>query len=167
MPSRGLLCALSLLFAAPIDSLSSVRLFSPASSPGPSAQRRPLHASPSRGCRVVLSEEQEESQQQGSRSTPDTFQERLRLFGRLALPYFERAEGAKLNFGLMVLLVLINSAVSVTFSYVGRDFYSALSAKDQALFLEKTANFAAGLAVATPLTVLYKFQRQRCAPAET
>ena len=53
--------------------------------------------------------------------------------------------------------------MSVTFSYVGRDFYSALSAKDQALFLEKTANFAVGLAVATPLTVLYKFQRQRLA----
>jgi len=51
----------------------------------------------------------------------------------------------------------------VIFSFVGRDFYSALSAKDQALFLEKTAQFAAGLAVATPLTVLYKFQRQRLA----
>ena len=90
-------------------------------------------------------------------------QERLRLFWRLAVPYFENAEGAKLNFGLMLLLVLINSGISVIFSYVGRDFYSALSAKDQALFLEKTANFALGLAVATPLTVLYKFQRQRLA----
>ena len=86
----------------------------------------------------------------------DTVQERLRLFWRLAVPYFENAEGAKLNFGLMLLLVLI-------FSYVGRDFYSALSAKDQALFLEKTSNYAVGLAVATPLTVLYKFQRQRLA----
>ncbi|EOD37564.1 hypothetical protein EMIHUDRAFT_417682 [Emiliania huxleyi CCMP1516] len=63
----------------------------------------------------------------------------------------------------MLLLVLINSGISVIFSYVGRDFYSALSAKDQALFLEKTSNYAVGLAVATPLTVLYKFQRQRLA----
>jgi len=93
----------------------------------------------------------------------DTVQERLRLFWRLAVPYFENAEGAKLNFGLMLLLVLINSGISVIFSYVGRDFYSALSAKDQALFLEKTSNYAVGLAVATPLTVLYKFQRQRLA----
>ena len=90
-------------------------------------------------------------------------QERVRLFWRLAIPYFEQAEGAKLNFGLMLLLVLVNSSISVIFSYVGRDFYSALSAKDQALFLEKTASFALGLAVATPLTVLYKFQRQRLA----
>jgi len=99
----------------------------------------------------------------GSASVNVTVQERLRLFWRLALPYFQQAEGAKLNFGLMLLLVLINSGISVIFSYVGRDFYSALSSKDQALFLEKTANFAAGLAVATPLTVLYKFQRQRLA----
>ena len=90
-------------------------------------------------------------------------QERLRLFWRLAVPYFEQADGAKLNFALMLGLVIVNSGISVIFSFVGRDFYSALSAKDQALFLEKTANFAVGLAVATPLTVLYKFQRQRLA----
>ena len=90
-------------------------------------------------------------------AAPVTVQERLRLFWRLALPYFQQAEGAKLNFGLMLLLVLMNSGVSVIFSYVGRDFYSALSAKDQVLFFEKTANYALGLAVATPLTVLYEY----------
>ena len=90
-------------------------------------------------------------------AAPVTVQERLRLFWRLALPYFQQAEGAKLNFGLMLLLVLMNSGVSVIFSYVGRDFYSALSAKDQILFFEKTANYALGLAVATPLTVLYEY----------
>ena len=90
-------------------------------------------------------------------AAPVTVQERVRLFWRLALPYFQQAEGAKLNFGLMLLLVLMNSGVSVIFSYVGRDFYSALSAKDQVLFFEKTANYALGLAVATPLTVLYEY----------
>ena len=89
--------------------------------------------------------------------------EQLRLFRRLAVPYFEQAEGAKLQFALLLLLVLIDAGVSVVFSYVGRDFYSALSAKDQALFIEKTANFAVGLAVATPLTVLFRFQRSRLA----
>ena len=96
-------------------------------------------------------------------SSSVSVQERLQLFWRLAVPYFDQAEGAKLNFGLMFLLVLVNSGIGVIFSYVGRDFYSALSAKDQALFLEKTANFAVGLAVATPLTVLYTWQRQRLA----
>ena len=109
---------------------------------------------------VVL---QEDSTASTAAITNATLQERVRLFWRLAVPYFEQADGAKLNFGLMLLLVLVNSGISVIFSFVGRDFYSALSAKDQALFLEKTANFAVGLAVATPLTVLYKFQRQRLA----
>ena len=106
---------------------------------------------------------QEDSTASTAAITNATLQERVRLFWRLAVPYFEQADGAKLNFGLMLLLVLVNSGISVIFSFVGRDFYSALSAKDQALFLEKTANFAVGLAVATPLTVLYKFQRQRLA----
>lgn len=92
-----------------------------------------------------------------------TLQEQFRLFQRLAIPYFEQAEGAKLQFGLLLLLVLVDAGVSVIFSYVGRDFYSALSAKDQALFIEKTANFAVGLVVATPLTVLFRFQRSRLA----
>lgn len=108
--------------------------------------------------RVETSDEEKEAE-----SAPATLQERLSLFWRLAIPYFQQAEGAKLNFALMLLLVLTSSSISVIFSYVGRDFYSALSAKDQALFLEKTANYALGLAVATPLTVLYKFQRQRLA----
>ena len=79
------------------------------------------------------------------------------------MPYFQQAEGAKLQFGLLLILVLCQSGVSVIFSFVGRDFYSALSAKDLPVFQEKTANYAVGLAVATPLTVLYKFQRQRLA----
>mmetsp|Transcript_20801 Transcript_20801/g.62067 ORF Transcript_20801/g.62067 Transcript_20801/m.62067 type:complete len:667 (+) Transcript_20801:183-2183(+) len=92
-----------------------------------------------------------------------SLEERFRLFRRLAAPYFRDAEGAKLQFGLLLVLVLCQSGVSVIFSYVGRDFYSALSAKDLPVFQEKTMNYAVGLAVATPLTVLYKFQRQRLA----
>ena len=94
---------------------------------------------------------------------PASVQEQLRIFWRLAVPYFKTAEGAKLNAFLMLCLVLINNGIFVVFSFVGRDFYSALSARDQVLFLEKTANYAVILAVATPLTVLYKFQRQRLA----
>ena len=79
--------------------------------------------------------------------------EQLRLFRRLAVPYFEQAEGAKLQFALLLLLVLIDAGVSVVFSYVGRDFYSALSAKDQALFIEKTANFAVVALLPLPPTL--------------
>lgn len=83
-----------------------------------------------------------------------TVQERLALFWRLAIPYFRDAEGAKVQFGLLLALVLAQSSISVIFSYVGRDFYSALSAKDLPVFQEKTLYYALGLAVATPLTAL-------------
>ncbi|KAH8044163.1 ATP-binding cassette sub-family D [Aureococcus anophagefferens] len=89
-------------------------------------------------------------------------QERLRLFWRLATPYFKEADGAKLQFGLL-LAPSSRRAASPSSSASRRDFYSALSAKDQAVFAEKTLYYAVGLAVATPLTVLYKFQRQRLA----
>ena len=107
-----------------------------------------------RCCHVLASEKNE--------AAAPTLRERLRLFQRLALPYFEQAEGAKFNFGLLLLLVLVDAGISVAFSYTGRDFYSALSAKDEALFLEKTAAFAVGLVVATPITVLFRFRAIAC-----
>eukprot|EP00908_Phaeocystis_cordata_P005314 Transcript_15792.p2 GENE.Transcript_15792~~Transcript_15792.p2 ORF type:complete len:244 (-),score=98.18 Transcript_15792:468-1130(-) len=159
MVSR-LLCLLACSSLLPVDGLHSS--IAPVGRATPLASFGPLHAVPLRPrAAVVLSEKPADPEEEAKPSV--TLRERLRLFWRLAVPYFKQAEGAKLNFGLMLLLVLINSGISVIFSYVGRDFYSALSAKDQALFLEKTANFALGLAVATPLTVLYKFQRQRLA----
>ena len=99
----------------------------------------------------------------GNETEAVSLRERLDLFWRLAKPYFNEADGAKLNLGLLLVLVLIDAGISVVFSYVSRDFYSALSAKDQALFLEKTANFGVGLALATPISVLFRFQRQRLA----
>merc|ERR1740117_738132 len=161
------LVALVALVLQPTDSLRSVlplaKLKTAAALPAVRHLPPPRSCASAATCRrhaaVLLSEDPAEA----TPPDPITLQERLRLFWRLAVPYFEQAEGAKLNFGLMLLLVLCNSSISVIFSFVGRDFYSALSAKDQALFFEKTANYAVGLAVATPLTVLYKFQRQRLA----
>ncbi len=83
------------------------------------------------------------------------------LFWRLAVPYFERSPGAREQFAILFVLMLCSSGVSVLFSYVGRDFWSTLSAKDVDLFYEVTVKFAAALVVATPLTVLYRYQRQR------
>jgi putative ATP-binding cassette transporter len=98
-----------------------------------------------------------------SPDTAPTLQEQLDLFWRLAVPYFERAEGAKEQFALLILLTLVNSGVSVLFSFVSRDFYSTLGAKDLELFQQVTVRFAAAAAAAVPLVVLYKFQRARLA----
>ena len=131
----------------------------PTRAPQAASSLRPLRAEPSNS----NSDKDALTVDDSALGVNATIQERLDLFRRLAVPYFQQAEGAKLQFGLLLVLVLCQSGVSVIFSFVGRDFYSALSAKDLAVFQEKTANYAVGLAVATPLTVLYKFQRQRLA----
>ena len=92
-----------------------------------------------------------------------SLRERLDLFRRLATPYFQHTHGAKLNFGLMLLLVLAKSGIAVGFSYISRDFYSALAERDQVLFLEKAAAYSAGFAAATPISALYTFQKRRLA----
>mmetsp|Transcript_20799 Transcript_20799/g.62053 ORF Transcript_20799/g.62053 Transcript_20799/m.62053 type:complete len:644 (+) Transcript_20799:183-2114(+) len=92
-----------------------------------------------------------------------SLEERFRLFRRLAAPYFRDAEGAKLQFGLLLVLVLCQSGVSVIFSYVGRDFYSALSAKDLPGFRKGAMKYAVGLAVTRLSWVLDNFQRNRLA----
>lgn len=104
-----------------------------------------------------------ESEDEVSTAGTDSIQKRLDMFWRLAKPYFAEAEGAKLQFALLLALVLSQSGISVIFSYVGRDFYSSLSAKDLPLFQEKTLYYAIGLAVATPLSTLYRFQRAKLA----
>ena len=89
--------------------------------------------------------------------------QQLELFRRLATPYFEQVSEARTNFGILIVLTLLNSGTSVAFSYVSRDFWSTLSAKDVEAFYGVAAQFAAALVVATPLTVLYKYQRRRLA----
>jgi len=87
--------------------------------------------------------------------------EQFGLFWRLAVPYFQQAEGAKTGIALLLALTLANSGVSVLFSYTSRDFWTALSSKDADQFYALTLRFAGALAAATPVSVLYKYQRAR------
>jgi len=60
--------------------------------------------------------------------------EQLRQFWIMAAPYFRESREGKCLFLGMVVLTLLNSAVRVYFSYLARDFWSALSDKDADLF---------------------------------
>ena len=86
----------------------------------------------SAGVVVALSSDASDAQEPEPEPQPITLRERLRLFRRLAVPYFEQADGARLDFALLLLLVLADAGISVTFSFVGRDFYDALELKSQA-----------------------------------
>ena len=51
--------------------------------------------------------------------------------------------------------------MSVAFSYISRDFYNALNARDEAVFYEKIELFFGALLVAVPVAVYYRFLREK------
>jgi putative ATP-binding cassette transporter len=55
----------------------------------------------------------------------------------------------------------MNSGISVAFSYISRDFYNALNARDESLFYEKIELFFAFLVLAVPVAVYYRFTREK------
>ena len=82
-------------------------------------------------------------------------------FKTMSLPYFTSTKQGKIAFATVVVLTLLNSGVSVAFSYVGRDFYSALSSKDPEQFNSMLVKFSTALTAGVPVSVLYRYQREK------
>ncbi|KAJ8598989.1 hypothetical protein CTAYLR_009466 [Chrysophaeum taylorii] len=87
----------------------------------------------------------------------------LGKFYELAVPYFKETSEARWLLARVVGLTLLQSGVSVVFSYLSRDFYNALSAKDVASFRDILLKFCGALAAGVPVTVLYRFERETLA----
>ena len=96
---------------------------------------------------------------------PSRLIELFREFKEMALPYYQESKSGRWLFAGMIGITLLNSGVSVAFSYVGKDFWNALSSKDAANFYPMLAKYAAALVVGMPVSVLYRFQRERLAVA--
>ncbi|CAM9196906.1 unnamed protein product [Heterosigma akashiwo] len=91
--------------------------------------------------------------------------EQAGLFWNMAAPFF-RDEDDKTGRNLLVGVIgltLLNSGVSVAFSYIGRDFWTALSNKNPEEFYLMLQKFMAALVAGVPVTVSYKFQRDKLA----
>eukprot|EP00566_Odontella_aurita_P009036 CAMPEP_0113570514 /NCGR_PEP_ID=MMETSP0015_2-20120614/25018_1 /TAXON_ID=2838 /ORGANISM="Odontella" /LENGTH=828 /DNA_ID=CAMNT_0000473317 /DNA_START=189 /DNA_END=2675 /DNA_ORIENTATION=+ /assembly_acc=CAM_ASM_000160 len=86
-------------------------------------------------------------------------------FKDMAVPYYQESKSGRWLFAGMVGLTLLNSGVSVAFSYVGKDFWNALSSKNAEEFYPMLAKYAAALVVGMPVAVLYKFQKDKLANA--
>ncbi len=84
----------------------------------------------------------------------------LSTLKELAVPYFESQQG-KIAFGTVIALTLLNSGVSVAFSYIGRDFWSALSSKDPEQFKVMLEKFSAALIAGVPVSVTYRYQKEK------
>lgn len=86
---------------------------------------------------------------------------------KLALPYFmegPQVKEARVKLATVVLLTLATTGVSVLFSFLGRDFFNALSAKDQEKFSEMLLKWLGALVVGIPVFVMrdYYQSKVRC-----
>ena len=100
--------------------------------------------------RTVLAEKRDLSEQFGD-------------FVDLATPYFRETSEAKWGLGKVVGLTLLQSGVSVAFSYLSRDFYTALSNREIEAFQTILLKFAGALSLGVPVTVLYRYEREQLA----
>lgn len=86
-----------------------------------------------------------------------------KLFWNMAYPYFEESKAGRWLFAGMIGVTLLNSGVSVGFSYIGKDFWNALSSKNTVEFYNVLGKYLAALCVGAPIVTLYKYQRERLA----
>jgi hypothetical protein len=87
----------------------------------------------------------------------------LAAYIEMSIPYFKESSAGRWLLTGMIGMLFLNSGVSVLFSYVGRDFWSALSSKDSEQFMQMLIKYLAALAVGAPVSVYYRFQREKLA----
>lgn len=80
----------------------------------------------------------------------------LSTFWSMAFPYYQESQPGRRLFYGMILFTLLNSGVSVAFSYISKDFWNALSTKDTAEFYSMMVKFGGALVVGAPVAVLYR-----------
>lgn len=93
----------------------------------------------------------------------DKIVKQSQLFYEMAFPYYKESKSGRWLFAGMIGMTVVNSAVSVAFSYLGKDFWNALNAKDPDQFYFMLSKFGVALVVGAPVVVLYRFQRERLA----
>ena len=86
----------------------------------------------------------------------DRFWEQFHAFRAMAMPYFRESRSGRCLFAVMVLLTLLNCAVRVIFSYLVKDFWTALSEKNEDVFTAVMWKFILALLVLVPINVFYR-----------
>jgi ABC-type uncharacterized transport system fused permease/ATPase subunit len=85
----------------------------------------------------------------------------VRSFGILAAPYFRESSLSRWILAGILFLALLSSALRVVFSYLMRDFWSALADRQVEEFYRVLFHFMLALVMLVPINVLYRYQRQR------
>jgi hypothetical protein len=71
--------------------------------------------------------------------------EQTKSFWEMASPYYEESIAGRWLFAGMIGLTLLNSGVSVAFSYLGKDFWNALSSKNTVEFYTVLSKYVGAL----------------------
>lgn len=105
----------------------------------------------------------EQNESEGDDDEDQNIKKKISMFIEMALPYYQESSAGRWLFAGMIAMTLLNSGVSVAFSYVGKDFWNALNSKDTEQFYIMLWRYAGALLVGSPVSVLYSFQRERLA----
>lgn len=81
----------------------------------------------------------------------------------MASPYYKESKSGRNLFLGVIGLTLVNSGVSVAFSYLGKDFWNALSSKDVEAFYGVLKQYVPALLVGAPVATFYRYQRAQLA----
>jgi putative ATP-binding cassette transporter len=85
----------------------------------------------------------------------------FKLFLEMAGPYYKESMQARYLLAGVLVLTLVNSAISVQFSYLGKDFWNALSTKDVAEFAHILQKYVVALLIGAPVITAYRYQREQ------
>jgi len=81
------------------------------------------------------------------------------LFRTLAMPYFRHDRAARWRLAFVVVLALLQSAVSICFSYTSRNFWNALSEKQMHDFRVASFRYFMLIVIAVPVITFYVYKR--------
>ncbi|VEU33797.1 unnamed protein product [Pseudo-nitzschia multistriata] len=96
-----------------------------------------------------------------SNTAEPSIRQQFRTFWAMSKPYFSESGEGRCLFSGLVVLMLLDSAARIAFSYLARDFWSALGDKDADRFYAVMLEFLVALCLLAPINVFYRFQRQR------
>lgn len=85
------------------------------------------------------------------------------LFWEMASPFYKESKSGRWLFLSVIGLTLLNSGVSVAFSYLGKDFWNALSSRDAEAFYDVLKQYVPALLIGAPVATYYRFQRAQLA----
>nr|AZL94683.1 ATP-binding cassette sub-family D [Nephromyces sp. MMRI] len=92
---------------------------------------------------------------------PATIANSLKIFGKLAKPFFMHSPKAKQRLAMVLLLSICSAGLSVTFSYFGRDFWNALASRNVQAFWYQLQRFMGLLVLAAPIIVYSRYTRDK------